>query len=315
MAKHLKEMGAKGGSGVFSTPSIQDEVDDATSTSDLLRIDTSGLKELNCRPSLVRYVRDLHDWRHFIFADARSKALNSGRGMFLGRAWLVLQPLFDVSVYAVIFGLILHVSRGIENYIGYLVIGVVFFRYISRGISSGAGLVQSSRSLIASFTFPRAAVVFSAVIRQFLDNLIPLVVALTLAFAYQFPAGPSWTLVLLPPLYVLVHVFILGLMLFISRVTAFIPDIKPLIGLFNRALFFTSGIFYSLERFDGHPVMAAIMQGNPVYQFLTAARDITIYGVVPPSTTVLALLAWTATLFLLGLIYFWNAEERYATVG
>ena len=280
----------------------------------VLRISSSGLQELNSKPSFRQYVRDLFRWRHFIFADAKSKALNSGRGMFLGRAWLVLQPLFDVSVYAIIFGLILHVSRGIDNYIGYLVIGVVFFRYISKGIASGGGMVQGSRALIASFTFPRAAVAFSAVVRQFLDNLIPLCVALILAFAYQYPDGPTWTVMLLVPLYFAIHCFILGIVLIIARITAFVPDVKPLIGLLNRALFFTSGIFFSMERFDGHPVMAAIMQANPVYQFLTVARDITIYGTIPDLAMILSLLAWTAALFFSGLVFFWKAEERYATV-
>lgn len=287
----------------------------SSSVPQILRLDLEGLRELKSKPSFVRYVRDLHSWRHFILADAKSKALNSGRDMFLGRAWLVLQPLFDVSVYAIIFGMILHVSRGIDNYIGYLMVGVVFFRFISKGIASGGGMVQASRSLIASFTFPRAAIAFAAVIRQFMDNLIPLAVALVLAFAYQYPEGPTWTLILLVPLYFLIHFFILGLVLIISRITAFVPDVKPLIGLLNRALFFTSGIFFSLERFDGHPVMSAIMQANPVYQFLTVARDVSIYGTVPALSTIFSLLVWTFSVFLLGLIFFWKAEERYATVS
>lgn len=300
--------------------SVEEQVSEMNETKavrapQVLRVDPEGLRELNSKPSFVQYIRDLHRWRHFIFADAKSKALRSGRDMFLGRAWLVLQPLFDVSVYAVIFGMILHVSRGIDNYIGYLMVGVVFFRYISKGIASGGGMVQASRSLIASFTFPRAAIVFSAVIRQFMDNLIPLVVALVLAFAYQFPEGPTWTLILLIPLYFLIHFFILGLALIIARITAFVPDVKPLIGLLNRALFFTSGVFFALERFDGHPVMASIMQANPVYQFLTVARDVSIYGTVPSMSVVCSLLGWTISLFFVGLIFFWKAEERYATVS
>ena len=272
-------------------------------------------KTLNARPSITRYILEIYQWRHFIYAHARSRALQSGRDMFLGRAWLVLQPLFDVLLYAVIFGLVLKISRGIENYIGYLVIGVVFIRFVSKGLSMGAGLIQTSRALISSFTFPRAAVVISVLLRQMIDNLIPMTVALTVAFLFQFPTGPSFTILLIIPLYLMVHIFVLGAMLIIARVTAFIPDVKPLVALLNRALFFVSGVFYSLERFDGHPVLASVMKANPVYQFLQTAREVTIYRSVPDPQIVMSLTCWTVGLLILGLIFFWNAEERYATVS
>ena len=234
--------------------------------------------------------------------------------MYLGRAWLVLQPIFDVSVYAIIFGLILHVSRGIENFVGYLVIGVVFFKFVSRGISSGSGLIQASRGMISSFQFPCLSVVLARVLRQFYDNLIPTLVGLVIAFSFQIPNYPSWTILALIPLYLLVHLFILGLVLIVARLTAFIPDLKSLISLFNRALFFTSGIFFTLERFDGHPVLGAIMKANPVYQYLTAAREVTIYQSIPSYGTLISLCAWTFGLLIFGLWFFWRAEERYATV-
>lgn len=128
-----------------------------------IMVDDSGLQPVNSAPNMREYLTRLHKRRYFINADARSRALSNGRGMFLGRAWLVLQPLLEILVYALIFGVILKVSRGIENYVGYLIIGVVFFRFVSRGINSGSGLIQSNHSLISSFNFPRAAVACSAI--------------------------------------------------------------------------------------------------------------------------------------------------------
>ena len=140
-------------------------------------------RRLNARPALHRYLNELYHWRHFIVSNARSRSLQSGSDMFLGRAWLVLQPLFDVLMYAVIFGLILKVSRGIENYLGYLVIGVVFIRFVSKALNTSAGIVQSSKSLMSSFTFPRAAVVISALLRQMIDNFIPASVGVVVALS------------------------------------------------------------------------------------------------------------------------------------
>lgn len=280
-----------------------------------VEVHAQDYRRLNARPALHRYLNELYHWRHFIVSNARSRSLQSGSDMFLGRAWLVLQPLFDVLMYAVIFGLILRVSRGIENYLGYLVIGVVFIRFVSKALNTSAGIVQSSKSLMSSFTFPRAAVVISALLRQMIDNLIPASVGVVVAFLFQYPNGPSLTTLLIVPLYLMIHLFALGCMLIIARITAFIPDVKPLVTLLNRGLFFVSGVFYSLERFDGHATLIAVMRANPVYQFLLTAREVTIYRSVPDPHIIISLTCWTFGVLLFGLIFFWRAEERYATVS
>src|SRR5699024_4445609 len=227
----------------------------------------------------------------------------------------ILQPLFEVSVYILIFGVVLNVSRGIENFVGYLLIGVVFFRFVSRGINAGSGLIQSSRAMISSFSFPRASLVLSKVYNQFLENIIPAVVAVTLARLLLIPEKPSWTMALIVPIYILLHLFILGVVFIVARLTAFILDIKSLVSLVTRALFFTSGIFFSLERFDGNPTLRSTMQANHIYQSLTAARDVTINNALPSLETTLTILGWTLGLLILGGIFFWRAEERYTSVS
>lgn len=278
-------------------------------------IDDSRLQPLSSRPSLGQYIRQLHGRRHFVMVDASKRSFKTGQDMFLGRVWLVLQPLLEVSVYILIFGVILNVSRGIEHFVSYLVIGVVFFRFVARGINSGSGLIQSSKGMISSFKFPRAALVLSKVLNQFLENIIPASIAVILAVSLLFPKPPNWTILLIIPIYILLHIFILGVVFIVARLTAFIPDIKSLVSLVTRALFFTSGIFFSLERFDGSPTLRAIMQANPVYQFLTAAREVTIYGSIPSLESSLTIIFWTFGVFIVGGLYFWRAEERYTSVS
>lgn len=317
MGQHSDNSGPKDLDSPITSPA-QDLEDSTRSTARRSRvqiIDDSELQPLSSRPSLGEYLRQLHSRRHFIMADARKRSFKTGQDMFLGRLWLVLQPLLEVSVYILIFGIILNVSRGIEHFISYLIIGVVFFRFVARGINSGSGLIQSSKGMISSFKFPRAALVLSKVLNQFLENAIPALIAVILAVSLLIPEPPNWTIVLIIPIYILLHIFILGVVFIVARLTAFVPDIKSLISLVTRALFFTSGIFFSLERYDGNPTLHAIMQGNPVYQFLTAAREVTIYGSIPTLETTLTIIGWTFGLFILGGLYFWRAEERYTSVS
>lgn len=287
---------------------------DASNHHESILVDDSQLRSLRTRPALPVYLKRLWNCRHFIRADARSKALHTGRGTFLGKAWIILDPLLQVMVYAVVFGLVLQTTRGVNNFVGFLIIGVIFFRFLTGGLSGGSGLIQSSRAMLSSFNFPRATLVLAVNLRQLIDNFFPAIIAVVLALLTQIGQPPHWPILLVIPLYFLVHLFALGLTLIVARITAFIPDTKSLVALLQRALFFISGIFFSVERFDSHPLLQKIMTANPFYQFLSAIRTCVLDGQVPSLNTWLYLFAWTFSLLIIGIVFFWQAESRYSSV-
>lgn len=277
-------------------------------------IDDSGLQPLKARPSLVEYLNRLWEARYYIFADARAKSFADGRGQILGVLWVVLNPLIQVATYAVIFGLVLKVSRGMDNFIGFLVIGVTFFGFVSGGITMGGGLIQRNRAFLTSFSLPKAAVVFSANFRSILDHIFPAIMAVGIALLFQLDSGLSWTLVLVPLLFTLIHIFTLGIQLIVARMTTFVPDVKSLLSVVTRMLFFVSGVFWPIERFEGHPGLMAVLKANPVYQFLSAVRVCVLDGVAPELWQWGYLTLWSVGLVLIGIIYFWGAEAKYASI-
>lgn len=285
----------------------------AENTEFITLIDDTRLSGLSARPSMKTYLSDLWRRRHFIWYDARSRAFARGRDMYLGRAWIVIQPILDSLVYIFIFGVVLKLSRNIDLFVGYLVLGVIFFSFFNRGINAGSGLIQGSKGMISSFTFPKAALAFSVIVKQFLDNLAPAIVGLVIAMGY-YRIVPSWTIIAVIPLYILIHVFVLGAMLIVARITAFIPDMKALVSTFLRGMFFVSGVFFDIHRFDSNETLQQIMLANPVFQFLTAIREASIYKTFPPAERWAYLSVWTLALLIVGIFFFWRAEERYANV-
>lgn len=280
----------------------------------LVLLDDSNLQRLRARPQISTYLSELWARRHFIWTQARAGALSSGRGTFLGSLWILLTPILQVAVYAFIFGFILNTSRGIDNFIGFLILGVIFFRILIGGISAGSGLVSSSRKLITSFQFPRAALAISTNLKRFIDNIIPAIMAIFGCIIFQLDKPVYWTIVLTIPIYLLIHIFGIGTTLIIARITAFLPDAKSIVIVFNRGLFFLSGVFFSIERFATQPVVQEIMTANPIYQFLRAVRNCVMLGVVPSWQEWVYLSAWSFGLLLVGFVFFWQAEERYSSV-
>ncbi len=277
-------------------------------------IDDSVLSSVNQRYSLRKYITMLISRRHFMLADSKSRALNGAKNTFLGRAWLFLDPLFQVGIYAVVFGLILHSSRGIDNFVGFLALGVTTFQSITRGYNVGVGLIQRSRALIKSFQFPRASLVISRVFETWLDCSIPILVAMVIAIIFQGGTGLSWRIALLPAVYALILIFNTGLAFIFARVTAFVPDLKSVINLCTRGLFFVSGIFYSIDRFANGGLLPTLMKYNPIYQFLMGMRSTVLQQHDFGIGNFLYLTAWSLGIFVFGFLFFWRSEGKYAFV-
>ena len=274
-------------------------------------VNPEGLHPLATRPRLREYISQVWARRFFITADARAKALRTTRDYRLWQLWLVLNPLFDVALYGFLFGMLMKTSRGVENFVGFLFIGIIFMSMVTGLMNSGISLIQSSRSMIRAFQFPRASIPFSTTLRSMIDNVFPAIVALLAAFLFQWGTWPSWTLILVVPLFILIHVFGCGLMLITARLTAQVPEAKTILGLVSRGLFFLSGVMFSIDRFAEHSAVHQVLSANPCYIFLTSVRDASIYRTAPSLATWGELVAWSVGTFVFGSIFFWRAEDKY----
>lgn len=283
-------------------------------TPEMTYVNDQGLFSLNTKPNFREYIRQLYGRRQFIFEDARGKSTDTYRDLILGRVWIILSPLLDALLYGLVFGVLLQTSRGIENFVGFLVIGIIFFGVLQDGLNSGTSLIRSSQNMIRSFMFPRASIVFSRALRNFISKVMPAMVAITVALVFQWGESPSWHFFLVIPLYLLMHLFSTGLMFIVARLCAFVPDFRALIRVAGRAWFFTSGIFFEVDRYATVPLIQTVMEWNPAYQFLTAVREVIMYQTSPSLLTWLGLATWSVSAFVIGLVFFWGAEEKYGTL-
>lgn len=298
-------------------PSEENEVELSESHSEdasppTLIVDASELQTVRHSLTFRQYVRELGRRKDFIFADARAKAFRTTRNYNWWRFWLIASPVLEALMYGAIFGLLLKTSRGIDNFVGFVIIGMSVFGATSRMMMGGVGLLEANKSMLQTFSFPRAAVVLSNALRYSYDTLPSIIVAIIVALAMQLPDVPSWTVVLTVPLYFLAVIFGTGLMFISARMTALIPDTRALLDLFMRGWMFASGVFYSVERFKDDPITYEIFSANPAYKFISSFREVVMYGNPLSASQWGTLIAWSLGTFIVGFVYFRRAEERYA---
>ena len=270
-----------------------------------------ALRPVGGRPTLGEYVRDLHRRRHFIWADSRARAFSGDSSTLLGNAWLVVKPLLDGLTYFLIFGLLLQVSRGIDNYVGYLLVGVFLFTYTSRSLTGGAAALANGKNMIRGFSFPRAALPISVVLREAV-GMVPVVTTMVAMILLIPPhAEVTWRWALFPAVFALQTVFNAGLALLAARLTVHVPDLRNVLSFVTRLWLYGSAVMFSFDRFVTDERLLTALELNPAFIVLDISRDLLLYGASPTAASWLALGSWALGTFVVGFVFFWRAEDRY----
>lgn len=281
-----------------------------------------GLANTTSRPSLTGYIKQLWERRYFIRAYASARSTSKYSASKLGQVWQIITPLLNAGIYFFLFGVLLNTSRGVENFIAFLVTGVFVFTFTQRSLNNGAKSLSGNLSLVRALHFPRAVLPLSFVLvelKQLLISMALLMVIIPIT-GVIYGTGDTvmlqWLLVI--PAIALQMLFNLGLSLIMARIGAFSQDVNQLLPFISRLWFYASGVIFSIEVFGKNlwtPAYHAL-QLNPGAIFLDLYRTVLIEShdpfELPGGLDIWTVaVAWTVIVLGGGFVYFWRREEVY----
>ncbi|MBM6402949.1 ABC transporter permease [Phycicoccus sp. CSK15P-2] len=270
-----------------------------------------GLTPLAGRPRLRSYVAQVWERRQFILTLSSGQSTARYQSNRLGQLWSLLNPALLVVSYFLIFGVLLRTSRGVDNFVGFLSIGVVLFGFSAAVIGAGSKALSSNVALVRALRFPRAALPISVAMTELIAALPALGLLLVLMPVLGEPIRVQW---LLLPVSVLLQVLqITGLSLVGARLVDISRDLANLIPLFLRISRYLSGVFFSIATFSaGFPEpVGAVLRYQPFAVQLETARQ-SLMAEFPFEPQVwLASAGWSVGLFVVGFVVFWRGEGSY----
>lgn len=271
---------------------------------------TSGLERVGARPKFSTYVVEIWRRRAFALTMARYKVQASMSDNRLGMGWIVLKPILNAALFGLIFGIIMPSDSRPENFIPFLVAGIFIFEYFSKSFAAGARAIIGNNSLVRSLSFPRMLLPISSVMQQVVELIPMLIVMGVILLIFGEPLTWGWLMVI--PVMALMTLFNLGVALISARLTVHMRDVTQFIPLITRVLFYSSGIFYSLELvLEDRPELLRLAQLNPVHDYIALVRGYMVSGnPISPTIWWVGIAAALVT-FVVGAIFFWRAEERY----
>ena len=275
----------------------------------LTEIATSArLKKVGTRPKLGVYLSDFFKRRTFAIAFAEYSLQAQTARSSLGVAWHVLVPALQIGVYGVIFGVLLSSIRP-PHFVPYLMVGIVLFQFITGCITDGAKSITANASLVRSLDFPRILLPVSAVISNLL-KVLPLI-AIMLAGLLLLGERPNLGWFLLIPDLILMILFSAGTAMITARLTVHLDDLNQLLPFIVRVLFYTSGIFWNIDKIINIEWLKLVLHYNPIHLFLVIARSSLVSGYSATALDWIAAAAWSVAILVLGVVFFWLAEEKY----
>ncbi len=203
---------------------------------------------------------------HKAWADFRA----DGQRTYLGILWWVIQPLINIGVYYLVFGLIF--KRGGENYIPNLAVGVVAWQWFSSTILSTNTSILRSMPFVRQVAFPKIIFPLCVILNSTLQFFFSLLVLFFVLALFGFT--PDAYMAALPGLLLIELLLIMGVTLPLCAIVPFIPDVAKLVEYVLRIMFFLSCVFYTIESYPEKYRPWVLL--NPMVTVITGMRDILI---------------------------------------
>ena len=221
-----------------------------------------------------------------------------------GFAWLFVQPLLLLAVYAFVFTTIFKAripSAGEIGFVPYLAIAFWPWTAFAESVLRASAAVSSNAALIGKVAFPTELLPLSTVTATFLMHLAGYLAVLVVLQLLGTPIFWPGLLAALP-LLLLLGLFASALALFASALQVFIRDVAQILPPLMTFWFFTTPILYSASLLP--PSWAALMQFNPMTWYVGRLRSFLLFGDYRLAPTDLVVPALTLLLFWLSLRFF-----------
>ncbi len=259
---------------------------------------------------MLSVFRSLFKYRHFVISSIRNELASRFARSTLGGLWMIINPLAQVAIYALILSNVLAARLpSINNKYGYalyLMAGLLAWNLFSEIISRCLTLFIEQGNLMKKMTFPRIAlptiVVGSCLLNNFL--LFVSMFGVFLMLGHYPNLGMLWLI----PLTLQVITLAVGIGLIVGVMNVFLRDIGQVVPIILQIWFWFTPIAYPENIIPEK--YRHLLNANPMYPITKAYHNVLVYGAKPELGTLAIIAVLALVLMLLSLFLFRRANAE-----
>lgn len=255
-------------------------------------------------PELWQY-RDL--FLFLVWRDIKTRYAQS----ILGIGWAVIQPVFSMIVFTIVFGNLANVNSEGVPYAIFSYTALVPWTFFSTSLTSASGSLISSKNLITKVYFPRLIIPISPVLGKMIDFGISFLILLGLMVWYG--VKPTIWALMVPVFILLMMLTSAGVGMWLTALSIQYRDVRYGSNFFIQLLMYASPVIYASSSIpEKFQILYAL---NPMVGVIEGFRA-SLLGTRPMPWEFLGVGALMAVAFFLsGALYFRSMERYFADVA
>jgi lipopolysaccharide transport system permease protein len=269
-----------------------------------------------CEP--LAAIRKWLTYRELIFQLTSREISHRYQGTYLGVIWSFITPLLMLLIYTFVFSIIfqarwgdhIHTAQSMPQFALTLYAGLIPFVVFSESVNRASTVILGVPNYVKKIVFPLEILPMVVVGGILVHSLIS--IGILIVLAYVFTGACSYTLFLLPLVYIPLVFLCLGLSWFLASLGVYARDIRNGVEIIVQMLMFLSPVFYPANMVPEK--LRAVLGINPLTSILDNFRRVLLWNEYPNWTLWGIWTVVTLLLALLGYLWFMKTKDGFTDI-
>ncbi|MBP9195917.1 MAG: ABC transporter permease [Saprospiraceae bacterium] len=233
----------------------------------------------------------------------------------LGFAWAVINPVFSMLVFTIVFGRLANVPSDGIPYPIFSYAALIPWTYFAAAMNASSTSLVSTANIFTKVYFPRIIIPLTPVLSKLMDFAISFMILIVMLFYYRLVPGIN--ILYLPILIVIMITTAAGIGMWLSALAIQYRDVKFAITFVTPLMMYAAPVVFPssliLEKFGS---TAYTLYGlYPMVGVIEGFRAAFVSTKIMPWDLILMGGVSASILFITGLLFFNNLERKFADVA
>ena len=269
-----------------------------------------SIKIINSKSGYFPNFKEIFEYKDLLYflilKDIKARYAQS----VIGIGWAIIQPLFFMLVFTVIFGKLAKIdSEGVPYQI-FSFTALVPWTFFSNAMADSANSLSGNMSLITNIYIPRILIPLSATIGKFIDFIISFLILIVLLLFYSYFPDQKIILIFMYIFLMFISAFAFGLIL--GTMSIQYRDIRYALPFGIQLFMYASPVAYSTNMIpEKYHIIYAL---NPMVTVVEGFRNIFLNTENITVEMILVSFSISFLCLIIGIIYFSKTERIFADV-
>ncbi len=221
-----------------------------------------------------RFFKDIVKYAYYMVYAARTDLKAEVANSYLNRLWWLLEPVFTMLVYVIVFGKIM--GNSVENYAVFVYSALLMWTFFNKTVNYSVKLVRNNKDIVTKVYVPKFVILISNMFLNLFKLLFSLIVLVGMMFIFKVKV--SFAIFYALPVYIVMILFSFGVGMILLHYGVYVDDLSYAVEIALRMLMFLSGIFYELTNTLSEPLGTMMLCLNPVALLIDTMRNALVYN-------------------------------------